>query len=195
VKINKITSDMSKTTNWLGGKTTELFIYPQNTDYVKRNFEIRLSTATIDIEESDFTKLPGIHRILMVSEGNISLHFNENDMVKLQSWEFAEFEGDWNTKSKGKGKDINLMISDLWNANMNYIPLSNSSVDFNQTEDMKIIYCVTGETTINFENEAFYLQQGELLHIERESKNEKISFTIFSKNQADLIMCCLNKKQ
>lgn len=192
--LNKLTSDMVKTTSWLGGKTNELFIYPQNADYIKRNFEIRLSTATIDIEESDFTKLPGIHRILMVSEGNISLHFNENDMVKLQPWEIAEFEGDWNTLSKGKGKDINLMISGLWNANMSYIPLSNSYVDFNQTEDMKIIYNVAGEATINFENEVFLLHQGELLHIEREPKNERISFTISSKNEADLIMCSLNKK-
>lgn len=41
--------------NWSGGKTTQLFIYPENSEYAKRNFLFRISSATVDCERSEFT--------------------------------------------------------------------------------------------------------------------------------------------
>ena len=57
-----------KTAKWSGGLTTELFIYPEGSAYSERNFDFRLSTATVEIETSVFTPLPHVQRTLMVLE-------------------------------------------------------------------------------------------------------------------------------
>jgi len=60
------------TTLWSGGTTTQLCIYPYAATYTGRDFIFRISTATIESEESVFTKLPGYTRILMLLEGHTS---------------------------------------------------------------------------------------------------------------------------
>ena len=64
-----ITTDNFKTSGWSGGTTTELFIFPPTADYQQRNFQFRLSTATVEADRSDFTLLNGISRKLMVLSG------------------------------------------------------------------------------------------------------------------------------
>lgn len=61
------------TTKWSGGETTELFIYPENANYKAGNYQFRLSTATVEIEASTFTPLPGVDRTLIVLEGEMQL--------------------------------------------------------------------------------------------------------------------------
>ena len=62
-----------KNTNWSGGTTTQLYIYPPTADYAKRNFKFRLSTAKVEAEKSDFTSLPGISRQLMILDGDLTI--------------------------------------------------------------------------------------------------------------------------
>lgn len=193
MKVFKITSDMIKTSNWAGGTTTELFIWPMDAEYQKRNFDIRLSTATIDIESSNFTKLPGIHRILMVLEGKISLLFNGDKNIMLKPWESAEFEGEWTTTSKGTGKDVNLMIANSWKANMEHIAIKESPVTIEQVEDMKIIYCTDGDAQMSFEKESKFLNRGSVLCIQKELVNEKIVLNVAARNQTNLIVCSFSK--
>lgn len=59
-EIKVITKEQQKTSTWSGGTTTQLAIYPEDADYGKRNFTWRLSSATVEAEESVFTSLPGI---------------------------------------------------------------------------------------------------------------------------------------
>ena len=40
---------------WSGGKTKELAIYPPKCRYADRDFIFRLSSATVELDESDFT--------------------------------------------------------------------------------------------------------------------------------------------
>ena len=40
---------------WTGGKTTQLAISPKEAVYADREFLWRLSSATVELEESDFT--------------------------------------------------------------------------------------------------------------------------------------------
>ena len=54
-----IKAESFTTSPWNGGSTTELFIYPMTSKYTSRNFHFRLSTATVNVEESTFTSLPG----------------------------------------------------------------------------------------------------------------------------------------
>lgn len=109
VKI--IRSDEYKTSRWSGGTTTELLIYPYEAKYAERNFKWRLSSAKVIDEESVFTHLPGIARIIMSIDGNLTLHHEGHYEKDLKPFEQDNFMGDWNTKSFGKVTDFNLMMA------------------------------------------------------------------------------------
>ncbi|MCK5028254.1 MAG: HutD family protein [Bacteroidales bacterium] len=101
-------SDLN-TNKWSGGTTTQLAIYPKDADYKKLNFQFRISTATVEVEESTFTKLPGIYRKLMILDGEIRIEHKDRYTQTLKKFEQDSFEGNWNTKSFGKAVDFNLM--------------------------------------------------------------------------------------
>lgn len=66
---------------WDGGKTREIFIYPQESSYEEQNFIFRLSQATIEGEESHFTPLPDYNRTLMVLEGEVIYLLREHEFL------------------------------------------------------------------------------------------------------------------
>ncbi len=109
MKCSLIKKSDCKTSDWRGGKTTELAIFPPTKKYIDRDFVWRLSSATIDLEESDFTKLAGYDRVIMPLEGEVVLTFNDEKTVKLRELEQTAFSGEWMTKSFGRITDFNLM--------------------------------------------------------------------------------------
>jgi environmental stress-induced protein Ves len=99
---------------WSGGTTTQLAIWPPEADYERRDFVWRISTARVDSEESSFTPLPGFHRILTILEGGVRLVYEAQDLRRerdLRPFEQDEFEGAWNTVSRGRCVDFNLMTA------------------------------------------------------------------------------------
>lgn len=58
------------TSKWSGGSTTELYIYPPQAVYREGNFKCRISSATVEVEKSDFTSLPGVKRYLSIFPEN-----------------------------------------------------------------------------------------------------------------------------
>ena len=98
------------TTSWSGGSTTELCIYPFESSYAERNFLFRLSTATVETESSDFTPLAGFNRVLMVLNGSMELVHEQHHSILLNQFDTDTFEGAWQTKSKGKCRDFNLIM-------------------------------------------------------------------------------------
>lgn len=101
---------MQKTTEWSGGTTTELYIYPPDSEYSRRNFLFRISSAKIDIETSDFTILPETERLLMTLDNELVIsHDGKNEKI-LKPFEKYCFDGGLTTKSRGKVTDFNLML-------------------------------------------------------------------------------------
>ena len=68
MKIQKISADMQAVSRWSGGTTTQLAISPANALYADREFLWRVSSAVVELPESDFTPLPDYDRILMILE-------------------------------------------------------------------------------------------------------------------------------
>lgn len=101
-----------KTSKWQGGTTTELFIFPINSDYNLRNFKFRLSTATVEQERSVFTSLPGVSRKLMILDGSITIDHEGHYSKEIGKFDIDAFQGDWKTASIGKCTDFNLMTRD-----------------------------------------------------------------------------------
>ncbi len=103
-------SEDYKISQWSGGKTRELMIYPDGTEYAKRNFIFRLSSATVECERSDFTALPNVERLIMPLVGKLELSFGQHGQKTLLPFEQARFDGGWDTTSIGMATDFNLML-------------------------------------------------------------------------------------
>lgn len=99
----------AKVTEWSGGKTHELLIYPIGSDFKSSNYDLRISVATVNHESTVFTSLPGVNRTLTVLEGHLKLEHVDEHTADLDPYEQDSFQGDWTTRSKGKVKDFNVM--------------------------------------------------------------------------------------
>ena len=97
---------------WSGGRTTEIYIAPEGALYAERNFLFRISTAEVELEESDFTSLPDYNRLIASVSGTMRLSHGANGSEKLvlpRSTVYA-FDGGIQTHCVGKARDLNLML-------------------------------------------------------------------------------------
>lgn len=95
---------------WAGGTTTQIAIYPEDASYGERNFIFRLSSATVDTDQSEFTHLPDYDRWLMILEGSARLVYGNDREITLKPYECDAFDGGENTVSYGQVTDYNLML-------------------------------------------------------------------------------------
>ena len=98
------------TTSWSGGTTTQLAIAPEGAVYAGRDFLWRLSSATVELDHSDFTPLPDYDRFLSVLEGEIQLKIDAREPFPLVPGEVVAFDGGAPVESWGKCVDFNLMV-------------------------------------------------------------------------------------
>ena len=95
---------------WSGGTTTQLAIFPPDAVYAHRDFLWRVSSATVDLEESDFTPLPDYERLIATLEGEITLTHKGGAPITLQPFQVHAFSGGDATHSVGRCRDFNLML-------------------------------------------------------------------------------------
>ena len=167
--------------DWGGGKTRELYIFPENTSYKERNFSFRLSTATIDVEQSEFTPLSGIRRELMVTRNALTLHHLNQYNIQLHPFESDRFVGDWKTTSVGIASDFNLMMRGKTQGYLKHLHCENNGDYTIDTDcDMIGLYCVKGKFTFSGKT----ISDSDLLIFETSAKS--ITFSIIE--TADLIV-------
>jgi len=162
--IEHIKASELNTNKWTGGTTTQLAIYPKNAEYRKLNFQFRISTATVETQESVFTKLPGISRKLMILAGEIKIDHKNQYSKTLKKFEQDEFSGNWDTKSYGKATDFNLMTKENTKGDIEAIIL-NKNKEFQHTivADYYSIYVYTGKINISIRNKIYELYDGDIL--------------------------------
>lgn len=95
---------------WSGGETHQIAIAPKGAVYAERNFLWRVSIATVDLEESDFTALPDYRRYSAVLEGGMQVSHDGRPYKELKPYEPHAFDGGAKTHAKGKCRDFNLML-------------------------------------------------------------------------------------
>ena len=98
-----------KVSKWSGGTTSELYISPANSSFKLGDYKLRLSIASVEVEESTFTPLPGVSRTLTVLTGILKLEHKNQHSAILKPYEQDSFLGEWTTRSRGKVKDFNVM--------------------------------------------------------------------------------------
>ena len=108
--MKKLTSADYAVSAWSGGTTTQLAIWPPEAKYADRDFLWRISSATVELEESDFTPLPDYDRLIATLEGEIVLTHNGGEPLTLRPLEVHAFSGADATHSRGRCRDFNLML-------------------------------------------------------------------------------------
>jgi drug/metabolite transporter (DMT)-like permease len=182
------------TSNWSGGTTTQLAIYPDDAVYSECNFKWRISSAKVNVGESTFTNLPGISRVIMIVDGKLKLEHEGHHKVELNPFEQDSFSGEWNTKSYGKVTDFNLMMNSecegsleailLGEKECTNIILENNKEGFDNISDA--LYCVNGEGRVLVNNKKINVLKGDFVLIDRNCDDESTSLEIFNDNDEQL---------
>lgn len=161
----KISAEMQNVQAWSGGETRELYIYPASSSYSERNFLIRLSSATVDVEESAFTDLPSYKRILTVIDGEIDLKHDDCEKIHLKSLETDCFDGGAKTFSFGKCRDFNVMIDKKSNieASVNVI-FEDKFFEVSSSKEY-FFYAISGNIEIKCGDLNCEIKAGDLSHL------------------------------
>jgi environmental stress-induced protein Ves len=173
MKIIHIKKEETKPMAWASGTTTELFIYPSTGNFLTRDFLFRISTATVEAEETTFSDFSGLTRILMPLQGKLTLIHEGRYTKSMVPFEQDTFDGGWSTKSKGKVRDFNVMFKAPANSKLQVF-----SMDKFQKEERKFTssFVVFYSNRGAFECNDFLLNNGDLLIFE-EVIDSKINLT------------------
>lgn len=110
MKIYTISKDSVKPAIWDGGETYEYFIHPINSSYQNKDFQFRVSYATINKVPSIFTKFGNYDRFLVMLGGDLKISRNSFS-ESYNEHEVFNFDSNDEIKSFSKGRDFNLMVS------------------------------------------------------------------------------------
>jgi environmental stress-induced protein Ves len=175
------------TTKWSGGTTTQLAIFPKEATYNDRNFLFRISTATVEAEESTFTKLPGISRKLMILDGEIKIEHQNRYSKTLKKFEQDSFEGDWDTKSYGQAVDFNLMTTGNTKSEIETIILNkNKDFRFNVDTDFYVFFVYSGKVNVSFMHKIYELNCKDVLLLIPENKEK--DFKLLTKENCEVVL-------
>ena len=184
-KIEVIRKKQHKTSEWSGGTTTEIYIYPKGSIYNERNFKWRLSSAKVEMEKSTFTALEGISRHIMIIKGELMLEHEGHYNARLKAFEQDSFCGEWVTTSFGKVTDFNLMMAQGCKGKLEAI-----SVRAFEDKDFSLIteafYIVNGNADIEkVTKEKINLVEGDLILVTRAEKESNSEFKIHSNSEEE----------
>lgn len=169
LKTTILTSANFITSQWSGGSSTQLYIVPANATYAERNFQLRISTAKVEVAESTFTSLPGVQRKLMILEGEIHINHEDQYSKHLKPFEVDTFSGDWTTTAIGTCTDFNVMTTGQQQNELYYLamkPMTNYKLKPKGICKNLFLYPTAGHIELQLMNENYILKIGNLLVIE-----------------------------
>jgi uncharacterized protein len=174
---------------WTGGMTIQLAIFPKDASYVDRNFQFRLSTSEVSLQECEFTALPGVSRVLLVLEGEIRLHHPGRYAKVLKKFDTDNFMGDWQTKSSGKGVDFNLMTTVSSHGHTEGTELRKGFTrrfELLENHDVAGIYAYKGDFTVHIGDHKMDLSAGDNLLIFTDNREESVR--IYAKSTGEVVL-------
>lgn len=173
------------TSKWSGGSTTELYIYPSNAVYKAGNFKCRISSATVEVEKSEFTMLPEVKRYLSIFAGKLKMIHGEDCEVNLQPYEIDCFDGGVPTVSYGKVVDFNLMLKNGADGVMQTKRMQKNEglILTPEEENLLVIYVKTGGVQI----QNYMVEEEELFVCE--DWNEKVEIKNAGLKDAGIGIC------
>ena len=166
MNIQKIDASAQAVSLWSGGTTTQLAIWPPEALYADRDFLWRLSSAVVELPESDFTPLPDYRRILMILDGRLELSHDGGPVIVLNELEQNTFDGASHTISRGQVTDFNLMMrKGRCDGRVEAQVLScgecwDRKEVLSREESWQLIYCYQGQLSVTVENAETWKLEG-----------------------------------
>lgn len=181
---------------WSGGKTIELYLYPEDGSYHDRRFSYRLSTATVENEQSHFTSLPGYRRILIPLDNPITIdNLTKTETVHLVPFESYRFSGSDDVMSYGACRDFNLMFNHQYQGYLSLMTDDREEVVLEKGSHF--IYALREMRVVVLGNN-YQLLPHQLLSLETDKERLSISVQVLD-NEKDLkakgILASLIKKE
>lgn len=190
-----------KKMSWSGGTIQELFIYPEKTVYEKRDFIFVLSTATVDVEESDFTVLDNFNRIILSLDNELNLTHNAQKKTTLKKYQPHLFYGGDNTKSQGKVNDYNFIMNrESCYGDVMCFSISKGSIVYPKKSSdscekiLEVVYCTRGSLAFQKEGVNISINQGELLIIDQKAIGKDYIFSNIGLEPCDIILSTIKIK-
>ena len=178
--ISLLRANDFQVSDWSGGKTKQLYLSPQTGHYGKREFDYRLSTATVELAESQFSDLSGFHRILMSLDHTLHLHdASRQEETVLAPFTPYFFEGSDSITSRGTCTDFNLIYSDHYQGQM--LAISDGQ-ELSQDEAIQFIYALSDLMVTGTDLPSLNLEIGQLLIVEKETQETELQI-MFSSDQ------------
>ena len=178
--INLLRANDFQVSDWSGGKTKQLYLSPPTGHYGKREFDYRLSTATVELAESQFSDLSGFHRILMSLDHTLHLHnASRQEETVLAPFTPYFFEGSDSITSRGTCTDFNLIYSDHYQGQM--LAISDRE-ELSQDEAIQFIYALSDLMVTGTGLPSLNLETGQLLIVEKETQETELQI-MFSSDQ------------
>lgn len=157
-------SDFSES-NWSGGSTKQLYIFPEDASFADRNFQFRISTAKVEIPESTFTSLPGFGRKLMILEGEIVINHQNHHSKKVTPFEVDSFSGDWTTTAVGTCVDFNVITAETIKSELFSLEVFvNRPCEISGNENWRelLLFPLDGNVKISFDQHSIEIKKGTL---------------------------------
>lgn len=158
------TSENYKLTEWSGGKTSQFWIHPLDSTLEARDFEFRISSAIVEVEESEFSNFEGYTRKLMVLQGELLLQHEGQHSILLKPFDQDTFDGSWKTRSKGKAQDFNLIYRKSIYAELDHFDVEKGSYLTVHAADSVFVFVFRGEGSVK----GIPFKEGDLLQITEE---------------------------
>lgn len=178
--VTLLKSNDFQVSDWSGGKTKQLYLSPPTGHYGKREFDYRLSTATVELAESQFSDLSGFHRILMSLDHTLHLHnASRQEETVLAPFTPYFFEGSDSITSRGTCTDFNLIYSDHYQGQM--LAISDGQ-ELSQDEAIQFIYALSDLMVTGTDLPSLNLEIGQLLIVEKETQETELQI-MFSSDQ------------
>ena len=167
--MRHLTAGDFQVSTWSGGKTIQIAISPEGAVYADRDFLWRVSSATVELDESDFTALPDYDRWIFPLSGTMRLSHNGGPAASLAPCEAHFFDGADKTHCWGRCTDFNLMLR-KGRCEGRILTLT-EDLELS-TEGVKILYCASGAAEVN----GLSLQEGPAVRLE-EGEGASLRFT------------------
>lgn len=179
--------------SWEGGKTTQMFIYPRGSDYKSLNFKCRISSASVELEKTQFTKLKGVNRFITPLNKDLKLSHDLKEYIELKPYQIYEFDGEMNTYSIGKAVDFNLMLNGGAKGYLINELIKKESmikiypIDENSQDEFEIFYSNEMKLTFIIENNTIILNPKELLIVNTNNIDRELDVKINSKKPCNTL--------
>lgn len=187
--VEVLSKENYTSTDWSGGTTTQMYIFPENAEYNERNFKLRLSSATVKTPVSEFTDLKNIDRILMSLDKKIELEHDKQEKVILEPFEAHYFSGGDKTLSCGFCEDFNVMLQHGSYEKAKLFINEAGQFDLYGNADECFLYVYKGKyKVITQDGSSYTLQALQLMHLNDFPAGKIIRLDMQSK----MVVCKIN---